>query len=51
MQKLLFIVVLLGTIAVKPAMVAIQKFPKLALLVVGSACLAVVLGVIVVVLL
>lgn len=48
---LLFMVVLLGIIAVKPVMAAIQKFPKLALLVVGSACLAVILGVIIVVLL
>lgn len=48
---LLFMVVLLGTVAVKPVMTTAQKYPKVALLVVGSACLAVILGVIIVVLL
>jgi len=44
-------VVLLGIVAVKPVMAAAQKYPKIALLVVGSALLAVILGGIIVILL
>lgn len=40
---LLFVIVLFGVLAVKPVMKAAVKYPKIALLVVGSACLAVVL--------
>lgn len=40
---LLFVIVLFGALAVKPVMKAAVKYPKIALLVVGSACLAVVL--------